>query len=106
MRLLGYGAGGQGVIAGDALAFTDYVGPGGASHLIRTRAAPKPVVQGSFARSGTVEFMMFGQRLRCRERYAHSQGAGVCMLLSRRLFGRGGASRRVRNCRYAAGLTG
>jgi hypothetical protein len=91
--------------AGDALAFTDDVRPGGAADVIRACAALEPVVERRLVRRQAVDFMIFSQRLRRRKRHAHSQTAGVCMLLRRRLFGHGGAFRRARNCRYAFGLT-
>ena len=43
------GAGGEGVIADDVLAFSYYVSPGCTTSLIRLRAALKPVVQYKFA---------------------------------------------------------
>lgn len=91
------GAGGEGVIAGDVLAFTYCVSPGCATSLIRQCAAFKPVIQYRLARIEAVNLMIVSQRFGRRKRRAHSQGAGVCMLLSSRLFGCGGAFRRARN---------
>jgi hypothetical protein len=57
---LRYGARGQGVIARYALVFANHEGAGGTAGLVRTCAAPEPVIEGGFPRSETVEFMMFG----------------------------------------------
>ena len=90
---------GECVVADDAFVFTDYVGPGGATRLVRAGATSEPFVYCSFTRSKGVNLMVLCQRLRSRKRRVQSHGAGVRMVLSSRLFGRGGASNFAKNCR-------
>ena len=99
------GTGSKGVIGDYALPIADYIGAGSAGGLIRPCTTSEPVVQNRFTGIEAVNLMIVRQGLRCGKRLTHSHGGGVCMLLSSRLFGFGGASRRARNRRYALGLT-
>ena len=94
----------QGVVADDRVPFAHHEGPGRPARLIGARATPQPVIERRLARTEIIDLVMSRQRRRRRQRPAHSQGAGVCRLLRKRLLGRGGASSRARNSRYAFAL--
>ena len=56
----GDSAGGEGVVADDPIALTNYIGTRRAAHLIRPRPAFQPVVQRGFPAVEVLDLMRFG----------------------------------------------